>query len=82
MTINISVTEAETKISELFQQIRQGEEVIILENGHELARVIPNKQPKSPRIPGIDEGKIIFAPDFEDPLPEDILKAFEGQDGE
>jgi antitoxin (DNA-binding transcriptional repressor) of toxin-antitoxin stability system len=82
MTINISVTEAEAKISELFQQIRQGEEVIILENGHELARVIPNKQPKALRIPGIDEGKIFFAPDFEDPLPEDILKAFEGLDAE
>jgi antitoxin (DNA-binding transcriptional repressor) of toxin-antitoxin stability system len=82
MTINISVAEAEAKISELFQQIRQGEEVIILENGHELARVIPNKQPKALRIPGIDEGKIIFAPDFEDPLPEDILKAFEGLDVE
>ncbi|WP_404785414.1 type II toxin-antitoxin system Phd/YefM family antitoxin [Altericista sp. CCNU0014] len=82
MTINISVTEAEAKISELFQQIRKGEEVIILENGHELARVIPNKQLKARRIPGIDEGKIIFAPDFEDPLPEDILKAFEGLDVE
>jgi antitoxin (DNA-binding transcriptional repressor) of toxin-antitoxin stability system len=82
MTINISVAEAEAKISELFQQIRQGEEIVILENGHELARVIPNKQPKTPRIPGIDEGKIIFAPDFEDPLPEDILKAFEGLNAE
>ena len=82
MTINISVTEAEAKISELFQQIRKGEEVIISENGHELARVIPNKKPKARRIPGIDEGKIIFAPDFEDPLPEDILKAFEGLDVE
>jgi antitoxin (DNA-binding transcriptional repressor) of toxin-antitoxin stability system len=59
-----------------------GEEIVILENGHELARVIPNKQPKVPRIPGIDEGKIIFAPDCEDPLPEDILKAFEGLDTE
>ncbi len=82
MTINISVAEAKAKISELFQQIRQGEEVIISENGHELARVIPIKRPKAPRIPGIDEGKIIFAPDFEDPLPEDILKAFEGIDAE
>jgi hypothetical protein len=39
--------------------------------------VIPSKKPKALRIPGIDEGKIIFAPDFEDPLPEDILRAFE-----
>jgi antitoxin (DNA-binding transcriptional repressor) of toxin-antitoxin stability system len=82
MTISVSVADAEAKISELFQQIRQGEEIVILENGHELARVIPNKQPKASRIPGIDEGKIIFAPDFEDPLPEDILKAFEGLDTE
>ena len=45
MTINVSVSEAEAKISELFQQIRKGEEVIILENGYELARVIPSNQP-------------------------------------
>lgn len=82
MTINVSVSEAEAKISELFQQIRKGEEVIILENGYELARVIPSNQPKMPRIAGIDEGKIIFAPDFEDPLPENILRAFEGLDPE
>jgi hypothetical protein len=32
------------------------------------------------RIHGIDERRTIFAPDFEHPLPEDILKAFEGLD--
>jgi hypothetical protein len=42
--------------------------------------VISTKQSKAPRIFGIVEGKIIFSPDFEDPLPEDILKAFEGLD--
>ncbi len=82
MTINVSVFEAEATISELFQQVRRGEEVIILENGYELARVIPSKQPKAPRIAGIDEGKIIFAPDFEEPLPEEMLRAFEGLDAE
>ncbi|MEM6447654.1 MAG: hypothetical protein AAF704_13990 [Cyanobacteria bacterium P01_D01_bin.123] len=33
---------------------------------------------RQPREPGIDEGKVWFAPDFEDPLPEDVLAAFEG----
>jgi prevent-host-death family protein len=77
MTINVSVGEATAQFSELFQRVRQGEEIIISENGYELARVIPNLPTKTLRIPGIDEGKIIFAPDFEDPLPEEILQAFE-----
>jgi antitoxin (DNA-binding transcriptional repressor) of toxin-antitoxin stability system len=46
---------AEAKISELFQQIRKRPEIIILKNGYELARVIPNNQPKAPQIPEIDE---------------------------
>jgi hypothetical protein len=37
--------------------------------------VIPNNQPKAPWITGIDEGKTIFVPDVEDPLPGDFLKA-------
>jgi prevent-host-death family protein len=78
MTINVSVGEVAAQFSEWFQRVRQGEEIIIVENGHELARVIPNQLTKAPRIPGIDEGKIIFAPDFEDPLPEEILQGFEG----
>jgi prevent-host-death family protein len=78
MTINVSVGEVAAQFSELFQRVRQGEEIIIVENGQELARVIPNLLTKAPRIPGIDEGKIIFAPDFEDPLSEEILQRFEG----
>jgi antitoxin (DNA-binding transcriptional repressor) of toxin-antitoxin stability system len=78
MTVSVSVGEAAAQFSEWFQRVRQGEEIIILENGHELARVIPNPSTKAVRIPGIDEGKIIFAPDFEDPLPEEIFQGFEG----
>jgi prevent-host-death family protein len=78
MTINVSVGEVAAQFSELFQRVRQGEEIIIVENGQELTRVIPNLLTKAPRIPGIDEGKIIFAPDFEDPLSEEILQGFDG----
>lgn len=33
---------------------------------------------KKPREPGTAKGKIWIAPDFDEPLPEEILKAFEG----
>ncbi len=32
------------------------------------------------RIPGIDEGRFVVPDDFDDPLPSDLLKAFEGGD--
>jgi hypothetical protein len=32
------------------------------------------------RVPGIDEGRFVVPDDFDDPLPPDILKAFEGED--
>jgi hypothetical protein len=30
-----------------------------------------------PRIPGIDRGRLVVPDDFDEPLPEEILKAFE-----
>jgi len=33
---------------------------------------------RQPRISGQDKGKIFIAPDFNDPLPDDILAAFIG----
>ncbi|WP_263972133.1 hypothetical protein [Pseudanabaena sp. ABRG5-3] len=33
---------------------------------------------RQPRISGQDKGKIFIAPDFNDPLPDDILTAFIG----
>jgi antitoxin (DNA-binding transcriptional repressor) of toxin-antitoxin stability system len=66
---------AEAKISELFQQIRKGQEIIILGNAYELAQVIPNKQSNALRIHGINEGKIIFVPN-KNSLPKNVLKMF------
>ncbi len=32
------------------------------------------------RVPGIDEGRFLVPDDFDDPLPPELLKAFEGED--
>jgi antitoxin (DNA-binding transcriptional repressor) of toxin-antitoxin stability system len=31
------------------------------------------------RVPGIDKGRFVVPDDFDDPLPADILAAFEGE---
>lgn len=32
------------------------------------------------RVPGIDEGRFVVPDNFDDPLPTDLLEAFEGKD--
>ena len=42
-------------------------------------RLVPIEEPVEDRILGQDEGLFIVPENFNDPLPEDILSAFEGK---
>ncbi len=75
MTIQVDRQEARERFSELFEQVLQGEEIIISVEGIEMARLIPSK----PRVPGIDKGRFVVPDNFDDPLPSEIIKAFEGE---
>lgn len=78
MTVNVSVCHVEAHFPEVFKHVLDGEEVVICDDGHEIARLIPSPKQLQPRIPGIDKGRLVVPDDFNDPLPEDIQKAFEG----
>ena len=87
MAIHVNQKEIEQQFSKLFSQVLQGEEIVIFAEGEEVARLVPaskvEKQssltkPKM-RVPGIDKGRFVVPDDFDDPLPEDILAAFEGE---
>ena len=70
MTI-FNVHEAKTQFSKLLERVMNGEEVVIAKAGKPVARLLPFiQEDTSPRIPGIDKGKVIIMPDFDDPLPE------------
>lgn len=73
MSLTINVIEAEQQFPALLQQTLQGEEVIITSEGIPVARLSP-AQPV--RKPGSAKGLLKMAPDFDDPLPETILKDF------
>lgn len=77
MTITVNVAEATAKFSELLNQVLLGEEVVIAEQGIPVARLVALNNNTSPRIPGLDKGKVFIAPDFNEPLPEEILSDFE-----
>ncbi|MBN3870217.1 type II toxin-antitoxin system Phd/YefM family antitoxin [Nostoc sp. JL33] len=76
MTITVNVSEVTAKFSELLSQVLLGEEVVIAQKGIPVARLVVTDT-ASPRIPGLDKGKVIIAPDFNEPLPEDILNNFD-----
>lgn len=71
----ISVSRARKDLSRLLREVARGEEVVITRNNHPIARLVqfnPNA-----RQPGTLRGKIWFAPDFDEPLSEADLAAFE-----
>lgn len=74
-----NVHDAKTHLSRLLQQVEDGEEVIIARAGKPVARLVRmDAVLVRERTLGGDEGEVTIAPDFDDPLPEDYLKLFEG----
>ena len=74
MTINIH--EAKTHFSRLLNRVLMGEEIIIAKAGKPIARVCPYTQGKPDRVPGQDRGLFSVPDDFDDPLPDEILREF------
>ncbi|HEY4219099.1 MAG TPA: type II toxin-antitoxin system prevent-host-death family antitoxin [Gemmatimonadaceae bacterium] len=72
----VNIYDAKTRLSELVERAAAGEEVIIAKAGKPLARLVPLRVAE--RTPGRGAGKIKIAPDFDAPLPDDVLRDFEG----
>jgi prevent-host-death family protein len=74
----INIYEAKTHLSALVEKAAQGEEIVIAKAGKPMAKLVPLEQATlAPRVPGQKALKITYiAPDFDDPLPEDILRDF------
>lgn len=72
-----NIHEAKTHLSRLLDRVAQGEEVIIAKSGRPVAKLV--RVTAEPRRPGRLKGRIRIGPDFEEPLPEEILAAFRGE---
>jgi prevent-host-death family protein len=72
-----NVHDAKTHLSRLLERVAQGEEIIIAKSGRPVAKLV--RVTAEPRKPGRLKGRIRFAPDFDAPLPEEILAAFRGE---
>jgi prevent-host-death family protein len=72
----VNVHEAKTHLSRLLERVAKGEDVVIARAGTPVAKLVPLNPPAA-RPLGLDAGTVIVSPDFDAPLPEDVLEAFE-----
>jgi prevent-host-death family protein len=73
----VTIHEAKTHLSRLLTKVEMGEEVTIAKAGKPVARLVPVDINIVKRIPGTAKGEIIIADHFDDPLPDNLLRAFE-----
>jgi len=73
----INLHAAKTQLSRLVDRASRGEEIIIARHGKPVARLVP-LEVRAARQPGLLEGKLHVADDFDAPLPDDLLAGFLG----
>ncbi len=72
----VGVHEAKTHLSRLLERVEGGEEISIARRGEVIARLVPAPSGRTPVL-GLDAGRMVVPEDFDAPLPDDLLAAFE-----
>ena len=75
----INVHQAKTHLSRLLDRAQQGEEFVIAKAGRPVARLVPLARVGKKRRLGLLDGKFKVPDDFNEPLPNEVIAAFEGR---
>ena len=75
----VNVHAAKSQLSRLLDAAAAGEEVIIAKARKPIAKLVAIEQKKERRKLGTLAGRFRVPDDFDDPLPDEIVDAFEGR---
>ena len=88
----VPVEEIERDLSRYLCQVEAGEKLVLTRAGKPIAEITPvvpaaDRNPDVEEAPaetklrpiGLAEGLFVEAPDFDEPLPEELLRLFEGR---
>lgn len=78
MRSQLNIHEAKSQMSKLVEQTQLGREFVIAKAGKPVAVLSPVK-PRKRRKLGVLDGKLKVPDDFNAPLPDEVLAAFEGR---
>lgn len=74
-----TLEEVENGAAEYLHRVIEGETVIIYKGDRPIAEIRPMTETDKLRPIGLAAGELVVPDDFDDPLPDDLLDAFEGR---
>jgi len=75
----VNVHTAKTHFSRLLDEAAAGAEIVIAKAGKPVAKLVPLNAQAPRRRLGLLAGRAVVPEDFDQPLPESVLDAFEGR---
>jgi prevent-host-death family protein len=75
----VNVHQAKTHFSRLLDRVHEGQEFVIAKAGRPVARLGPLARQGRKRRLGLLDGKLRIPDDFNRPLPDEVIAAFEGR---
>ncbi|MGA7936426.1 MAG: type II toxin-antitoxin system prevent-host-death family antitoxin [Kovacikia sp.] len=77
--VNVTVDEIQRDPLKYLRQVEAGETLVIVKSDQPIAELRPIASSKPLRPFGLCAGEFTVPDDFDAPLPEDLISAFEGQ---
>jgi prevent-host-death family protein len=75
----VNVQEAKTHLSRYLDRVEAGETIVICRRNEPIAEIRPLRRPRAkPRPIGLAKGTFRVPSSFFEPLPEEIVRSFEG----
>ena len=80
LMIRLNIHEAKTHLSKYLERIAKGETIVLCKRNTPVAEIRPIAVPRKAWRPiGLAKNKLKIPKKFFDPLPDDLLDAFEGK---
>lgn len=75
----MNIHKAKTELSKLIERAEAGEQIVIARAGKPAAKLVPLNRARGHRRLGLLDGKFRIPDNFNAPLPESIIRSFEGK---
>lgn len=75
----MNIHQAKTELSKLVERAEAGEQIVIARAGKPAAKLVPLSTARGRRRLGLLDGKFRIPADFNAPLPDVVIRSFEGK---
>lgn len=78
--IRLNIHEAKTHLSRYLAKLKKGETIILCKRNEPIAEIRPLPSPTRRKRPiGLAKGRLRIPEEFFEPLPDELLQAFQGE---